>query len=81
MTRTSAHVDTSKEPSSSRAIRRVTSIETEIYQRHGLVSWNHQGTEERYRRLKRQADLSFVVGRASLQHFLDTQLTRVLNTP
>jgi len=57
------------------------SIETGIYQKHGLeISWNHvQGTEERYRRLESgEADLSFVVGRASLQHFLDTQSTRVL---
>jgi ABC-type nitrate/sulfonate/bicarbonate transport system substrate-binding protein len=57
------------------------SIETGIYQKHGLeVSWNHvQGTEERYRRLASgEAQISFVVGRASLQHFLDTQSTRVL---
>ncbi len=57
------------------------SIETGIYQRHGLeVAWNHvQGTEERYRRLgSGEADLSFLVGRASLQHFLDTHSTRVL---
>ena len=57
------------------------SIETGIYQRHGLeVSWNHvQGTEERYRRLESgEAQISFVVGRASLQHFLDTHSTRVL---
>src|SRR3990172_3161806 len=57
------------------------SIETGIYQKHGLeISWNHvQGTEERYRRLESgEAQISFVVGRASLQHFLDTQSTRVL---
>ena len=57
------------------------SIDTGIYQQHGLeISWNHvQGTEERYRRLESgEADISFVVGRASLQHFLDTQSTRVL---
>jgi len=57
------------------------SIEAGIYQKHGLkISWKHvQGTEERYRRLESgEADLSFVVGRASLQHFLDTQSTRVL---
>ena len=57
------------------------SIETGIYQRHGLeVSWNHvQGTEERYRRLASgDAQISFVVGRASLQHFLDTGSTRLL---
>jgi hypothetical protein len=48
------------------------SIEAGIYQKHGLdVSWNHvQGTEERYRRLgSGEAHISFVVGRASLQHF------------
>ena len=57
------------------------SIETGIYQSHGLeVVWNHvQGTEERYRRLASgEAQISFVVGRASLQHFLDTQSTRLL---
>jgi ABC-type nitrate/sulfonate/bicarbonate transport system substrate-binding protein len=38
-----------------------------------------QGTEERYRRLgSGEAQLSFVVGRASLQHFLDTKTTRVI---
>jgi ABC-type nitrate/sulfonate/bicarbonate transport system substrate-binding protein len=57
------------------------SIDAGIYAKHGLeVSWNHvQGTEERYRRLENgQAQLSFVVGRASLQHFLDTRATRLL---
>jgi len=57
------------------------SIEAGIYEKHGLeVSWNHvQGTEERYRRLENgEAQISFVVGRASLQHFLDTKSTRVL---
>jgi len=57
------------------------SIDAGIYAKHGLeVSWNHvQGTEERYRRLESgEAQISFVVGRASLQHFLDTQSTRVL---
>ena len=57
------------------------SIADGIYQKHGLeVSWNHvQGTEERYRRLgSGEAQISFVVGRASLQHFLDTRSTRVL---
>jgi len=57
------------------------SIEAGIYEKHGLeVSWNHvQGTEERYRRLESgEAQISFVVGRASLQHFLDTKSTRVL---
>jgi ABC-type nitrate/sulfonate/bicarbonate transport system substrate-binding protein len=57
------------------------SIADGIYAKHGLeVSWNHvQGTEERYRRLgSGEAQISFVVGRASLQHFLDTKSTRVL---
>jgi ABC-type nitrate/sulfonate/bicarbonate transport system substrate-binding protein len=57
------------------------SIDAGIYAKHGLeVSWNHvQGTEERYRRLASgEAQISFVVGRASLQHFLDTKSTRVL---
>lgn len=56
-------------------------IEAGIYQRHGLeVSWNHvQGTEERYRRLEDgTAQISLVVGRASLQHFLDSKTTRIL---
>ena len=57
------------------------SIADGIYEKHGLeISWNHvQGTEERYRRLGNgEAQLSFVVGRASLQHFLDTKTTRVI---
>jgi len=57
------------------------SIADGIYEKHGLeVSWNHvQGTEERYRRLgSGAAQVSFVVGRASLQHFLDTKSTRIL---
>jgi len=57
------------------------SIDAGIYAKHSLeVSWNHvQGTEERYRRLESgEAQISFVVGRASLQHFLDTKSTRVL---
>lgn len=57
------------------------SIDAGIYQKHGIeVSWNHvQGTEERYRRLENgEAQISFVVGRASLQHFLDTRATRLL---
>ena len=57
------------------------SLEKGIYQKHGLdVSWSHvQGTEERYRRLESgEADISFVVGRASLQHFLATLSTRLL---
>jgi len=57
------------------------SLDAGIYAKHGLdISWNHvQGTEERYRRLESgEAQISFVVGRASLQHFLDTHSTRVL---
>lgn len=57
------------------------SIDAGIYAKHRLeVSWNHvQGTEERYHRLENgEAQISFVVGRASLQHFLDTKSTRVL---
>lgn len=57
------------------------SIDAGIYAKHGLeVSWNHvQGTEERYRRLESgEAQISFVVGRASLQHYLDTKSTRLL---
>lgn len=57
------------------------SIDTGIYCKYGLeVSWQHvQGTEQRYHRLEDgRADISFVVGRASLQHFLDSRTTRIL---
>jgi ABC-type nitrate/sulfonate/bicarbonate transport system substrate-binding protein len=57
------------------------SIEAGIFRKHGLdVSWNHiQGTEERYRRLEAgSAQISLVVGRASLQHFLTARTTRIL---
>jgi ABC-type nitrate/sulfonate/bicarbonate transport system substrate-binding protein len=57
------------------------SIEAGIFGKHGLdVSWEHvQGTEERYRRLEEgSAQISLVVGRASLQHFLQSQTTRIL---
>jgi ABC-type nitrate/sulfonate/bicarbonate transport system substrate-binding protein len=57
------------------------SIEAGIFHKHGLdVSWQHvQGTEERYRRLERgTAQISLVVGRASLQHFLAAKFTRLL---
>jgi ABC-type nitrate/sulfonate/bicarbonate transport system substrate-binding protein len=57
------------------------SIEAGIFQKHELeVSWNHvQGTEERYRRLENgTAQISLVVGRASLQHFLASRTTRIL---
>jgi ABC-type nitrate/sulfonate/bicarbonate transport system substrate-binding protein len=59
------------------------SIEAGIFHKHGLdVSWQHvQGTEERYRRLERgTAQISLVVGRASLQHFLTSKFTRLLGT-
>jgi ABC-type nitrate/sulfonate/bicarbonate transport system substrate-binding protein len=57
------------------------SIETGIYRKHGLdVSWQYvQGTEERYHRLENgRAEISLLVGRASLQHFLDSRTTRIL---
>jgi ABC-type nitrate/sulfonate/bicarbonate transport system substrate-binding protein len=57
------------------------SIEAGIFHKHGLdVSWNHvQGTEERYRRLEDgRAQISLVVGRASLQHFLSARTTKIL---
>ncbi|HEY2919107.1 MAG TPA: hypothetical protein VGK77_08960 [Candidatus Binatia bacterium] len=57
------------------------SIEAGIFRKHGLdVSWQHvQGTEERYRRLEQgTAQISLVVGRASLQHFLTSKSTRLL---
>ena len=69
------------EPKFARDVTGHLSIAAGIYEKHGLdVSWNHvQGTEERYRRLgSGEAQISFVVGRASLQHFLDTKATRVL---
>jgi len=57
------------------------SIEAGIFAKHGLeVSWQHvQGTEERYRRLEDgTAQISLVVGRASLQHFLASKTTKIL---
>lgn len=59
------------------------SIEAGIFRRKGLeVSWEHvQGTEERYRRLESgAADLSLVVGRAALKHFLDSKTTRLIGS-
>ncbi len=59
-------------------------IEAGIFRDHGLdVSWEHvQGTEERYRGLEEgDAQLSLVVGRASLQHFLDTKTTKIIGCP
>jgi ABC-type nitrate/sulfonate/bicarbonate transport system substrate-binding protein len=58
-------------------------IEAGIYQKKGLdVSWQHvQGTEERYYRLEhRSADISFVVGRAALQHFLFSKWSRLIGS-
>ena len=57
------------------------SIEAGIFAEHGLeVTWQHvQGTEERYRRLEDgTAQISLVVGRASLLHFLASKTTRIL---
>lgn len=57
------------------------SIEAGIFYQHGLeVSWHHvQGTEERYRRLlDGSGQISLVVGRASLKHFLSSKNTRIL---
>jgi ABC-type nitrate/sulfonate/bicarbonate transport system substrate-binding protein len=57
------------------------SIDAGIYEEHGVdVSWRHvQGTEARYQQLESgTAHISMVVGRASLQHFLDTKNTRLL---
>lgn len=69
------------EPKFARDITGYLAIDAGIYAKHGLeVSWNHvQGTEERYRRLGTgEAQISFVVARASLPHFLDTKATRLL---
>jgi ABC-type nitrate/sulfonate/bicarbonate transport system substrate-binding protein len=58
-------------------------IEAGIYSRFGLdLSWQHvQGTEERYRRLDTgAADISFVVGRAALNHFLESKTTRLIGS-
>jgi len=57
------------------------SVEAGIFLEHGLdVSWQHvQGTEERYRRLENgSAQISLLVGRASLQHFLTSKSIRIL---
>lgn len=56
-------------------------IEAGIFGKHGLeVSWMHvQGTEERYHRLENgSAQISLVVGRASLHHFLRSRTTKIL---
>lgn len=56
-------------------------IDAGVFGKHGLeVFWEHvQGTEERYRRLENgSAQISLVVGRASLQHFLQSRTTKIL---
>jgi NitT/TauT family transport system substrate-binding protein len=58
-------------------------IEAGIFRKHGLdVSWQHvQGTEERYSKLEDgSAHISLVVGRAALQHYLDSKATRILGS-
>jgi ABC-type nitrate/sulfonate/bicarbonate transport system substrate-binding protein len=57
------------------------SIEAGIFRKHDLdISWQHvQGTEERYRKLENgSAQVSLLVGRASLQHYLASKSTRIL---
>jgi len=56
-------------------------LQAGIFAHHGLdVSWELvQGTEERYHRLENgSAHISLVVGRASLQHFLKSRVTKIL---
>ncbi len=58
-------------------------IEQGIYRQHGLeLSWDHvQGTDERNQALADgEADLSLVIGRASLRHFLRSGVTRVIGS-
>jgi len=59
-------------------------IEAGIYRRYGIdLNWQHvQGTEERYRRLASgAADVSFVVGRQSLKHFLPSKMSVIVGSP
>ena len=59
-------------------------IEAGIYKKFGSdLTWQHvQGTEERYRRLASgAADISFVVGRQSLKHFLQSKTSIILGSP
>lgn len=59
-------------------------IEAGIYKKFGIdLSWQHvQGTEERYRRLASgAADISFVVGRQSLKHFLQSKTSVIVGSP
>jgi ABC-type nitrate/sulfonate/bicarbonate transport system substrate-binding protein len=58
-------------------------LEAGIFRKYGLeVSWRHvQGTEDRCRKLEDgSAQISFVVGRAALQHFLVAGSTRLLGS-
>ena len=59
-------------------------IEAGIYRRFGIdLNWQHvQGTEERYRRLASgAADVSFVVGRQSLKHFVQSKTSVIVGSP
>jgi ABC-type nitrate/sulfonate/bicarbonate transport system substrate-binding protein len=59
-------------------------IEAGIYKNFGIdLQWQHvQGTEERYRRLASgAADISFVVGRQSLKHFLQSKTSVIVGSP
>jgi len=59
-------------------------IDAGIYKKHGIdLQWQHvQGTEERYRRLASgAADISFVVGRQSLKHFLQSKTSVIVGSP
>jgi ABC-type nitrate/sulfonate/bicarbonate transport system substrate-binding protein len=59
-------------------------IEAGIYNKRGIdLQWQHvQGTEERYRRLASgAADISFVVGRQSLKHFLQSKTSVIVGSP
>ena len=59
-------------------------IEAGIYKKFGIdLQWQHvQGTEERYRRLASgEADVSFVVGRQSLKHFLQSKNSVIVGSP
>jgi ABC-type nitrate/sulfonate/bicarbonate transport system substrate-binding protein len=59
-------------------------IEAGIYKKFGIdLQWRHvQGTEERYRRLAAgAADVSFVVGRQSLKHFLRSKTSVIVGSP
>ena len=59
-------------------------IDAGIYKKHGIdLQWQHvQGTEERYRRLAAGlADVSFVVGRQSLKHFIQSRTSVIVGSP